>query len=78
MTATKCECSDSGCKCCSGKCSHDVEQTLFRIDMDDQTGTPMCAGCADDAFESGLYRGAGEEQDELSTTWARWIPTTNR
>ena len=24
--------------------------------MEDETGTPMCDGCADDAMESGLFR----------------------
>ena len=50
----KCECSDPGCPCC-GDCQDDADCVLYRIDMEDETGTPMCDRCADDAYESGLY-----------------------
>lgn len=32
-------------------------RTLYRVDMDDKTGSRMCAHCAADAFESGLFKG---------------------
>ena len=51
----RCECSDPGCKCCHGHCRKPAEQTLCRVDMEDETGTLMCEGCADDAFDSGLF-----------------------
>ena len=38
-------------------------QTLYRVDMEDATGTLFCAACADDAFECGLYD-AQEDADE--------------
>lgn len=54
----KCECSDPGCPVCKGECKNTATQCLVRVDMEDQTGTLMCDGCADDAFESGLFRGS--------------------
>lgn len=55
----KCECRDLECQSpahgdCS-PCGVDAYTVLFRIDMEDESGTPMCEGCADDAFESGLF-----------------------
>jgi len=29
--------------------------TVYRSDMEDRTGTPMCNGCANDALESGVF-----------------------
>lgn len=65
-----CECADPGCPaaghviepcdlrgvtqriaCCNGKTS----RLLFRVDMQDLTGTLFCEGCAEDALESGLF-----------------------
>lgn len=51
----RCECSDPGCGSCSGKCKERATERLRRVDM---AGTPECAfceGCADDAFESGVF-----------------------
>jgi len=28
---------------------------LFRVDMEDETGTAMCEECADDALDSGVF-----------------------
>jgi hypothetical protein len=52
-----CECSDPGCPEHKGKehCNRAARTNLRRSDMDDETGTLMCAGCADDAMESGLF-----------------------
>ena len=52
---TLCQCSDPGCPECKGHCDHRAKSVLLRIDMEDRTGTPMCAKCADDALESGLF-----------------------
>ena len=30
--------------------------TVFRVDMDDRTGTAFCWPCAEDAMQSGLFR----------------------
>lgn len=52
-----CECSDAGCKAHVGKAC-DVRartRTLYRVDMEDRTGTRFCSACADDAMESGLF-----------------------
>jgi hypothetical protein len=53
-----CECSDPGCPMHLGAetCENTAISTLFRVDMQDETGTVMCEGCACDAFESGLFR----------------------
>lgn len=53
-----CECADPGCPVHKGvsKCSHVGRcKTLYRVDMEDQTGTKMCSACAEDAFDSGLF-----------------------
>jgi hypothetical protein len=54
----QCECSDPGCPEHKGqsKCAFiGRTQTVYRIDMEDRTGTRMCSKCADDAYESGLF-----------------------
>jgi hypothetical protein len=51
-----CECSDPGCPVCSGDCSNVGTALVFRIDMEDETGTVVCDGCSDDCLESGLFR----------------------
>jgi len=54
----KCECSDAGCPAHKGKSecpSIGRTQTVYRIDMEDRTGSRMCPKCASDAMESGLF-----------------------
>ena len=54
----KCECMDRGClEHRGGICHEDAAEdcTVFRVDMEDQDGTAMCAGCAGDALESGVF-----------------------
>lgn len=51
----RCECADPGCPVCHGHCDQDSATTLYRVDMEDVTGTPMCAGCAEDAMKSGVF-----------------------
>jgi len=53
----KCECSDPGCPAHNGvsSCEAMAKITLYRVDMEDRTGTAMCDDCADDAFASGVF-----------------------
>lgn len=50
-----CECTDKGCPC-DGDCRELATETIFRIDMEDDTGTRMCGTCADGAHLTGLFR----------------------
>lgn len=50
-----CECGDPGCPICHGKCRKPARTTVYRSDMEDETGTPMCEGCAADCMDSGLF-----------------------
>lgn len=60
----RCECLSARCQCCdpgcpvhqgSGRCTAPATTVLFRVDMEDVTGTPMCDECAADGLESGLF-----------------------
>lgn len=57
-----CMCTDPGCPC-EGTCCNDATQTIHRVDMDDESGTPMCNTCADDAMETGLFVESSELKD---------------
>ena len=63
-----CKCSEGMCPCCFGSCWSVATVTVYRVDMEDATGTPMCEGCADDAMDSGLFTteppSAQQEDDE--------------
>lgn len=59
-----CECSDNHCPACFGQCKEPATTTLYRIDMQDLTGTRFCEACADDAFESGLFTSKQEEEED--------------
>jgi hypothetical protein len=52
-----CECCDSHCSAHKGKnwCDQNANTVLYRVDTQDETGTAMCAGCAQDAMDSGLF-----------------------
>lgn len=51
-----CECSDLCCPAHKGKCCKALVKTvLWRIDMEDVTGTAFCEACAEDASEHGLF-----------------------
>lgn len=59
-----CGCFDKGCKANHGhaclamidpRAGDGSGETLFRIDMDDKSGTLFCRACADDALESGVF-----------------------
>lgn len=50
-----CVCSDKGCSACEGLCEDRATFTLYRIDMDDRSGSRFCEGCASDAMDSGVF-----------------------
>lgn len=50
-----CDCADPGCPSCYGWCQREPVLTVYRVDMDDCTGTVMCCDCARDALDSGVY-----------------------
>lgn len=58
-----CECGDHGCPVHQGtsRCTESACAVAYRIDMEDETGTPMCAECAADAADSGVFRIEGGE-----------------
>jgi len=62
-----CECSDPGCPAEHGSEEHGVVSRdvsiLYRIDMEDNTGTAMCDECAEDAFASGLFTTREDEEE---------------
>lgn len=50
-----CECADPGCPYCEGHCKNNGNFILYRIDMEDTSGTCFCEDCAEDAMESGVF-----------------------
>ena len=50
-----CQCADPLCPVCTGKCHNRATETLYRVDMEDETGTAFCYACASDAYDSGLF-----------------------
>ena len=60
-----CQCSDGGCPVHKGRnCKRVAETTVFRVDMEDVDGTPMCDGCASDALDSGVFTTKDESEDD--------------
>ena len=55
--ANTCECADPQCPAHKGtsKCANKANTVLYRVDMEDASGTLMCDDCADDATQSGLF-----------------------
>lgn len=55
-----CECTDPGCPKHPGKssCPNYAKGIVYRVDMEDETGTWMCKRCKEDALESGVFRTA--------------------
>jgi hypothetical protein len=61
----QCECTDIGCMHDfdgDGDCLNSATERFFRVDMED-VEVWFCALCAEDAFESGLFRGEGSETE---------------
>ena len=65
-----CECADAGCAgdhgSSIGPCGKVAITTLYRVDMEDATGTDMCVECSDDALDSGVFTDVapGEEEED--------------
>jgi len=57
VSGAACECSDSGCKAHLGatSCAQPIAETLYRSDMEDNTGVAFCAECASDAMDAGVF-----------------------
>lgn len=53
----RCGCADPGCPVHPGSssCTRGGTRVVRRIDMEDRTGTRMCAACAEDALASGVF-----------------------
>lgn len=60
VSGDQCECADRGCPVHKGNsvCKQSASTVVYRVDMEDRTGTRMCDGCASDALESGCFRTA--------------------
>jgi hypothetical protein len=54
---TDCNCSDRWCHAHRGTsaCAGRGNTILYRVDMNDLTGTVFCDDCASDALDSGLF-----------------------
>jgi len=53
-----CKCADPGCgQCCGGRKPHSPGRPtrVYRVDMDDTTGSLFCSGCAQDALDCGMF-----------------------
>lgn len=62
-----CECHDAGCVHHEGssECLDGASGILYRIDMLDVDGTPMCEDCTLDALNSGLFETHEEHADVI-------------
>jgi hypothetical protein len=64
MSSSKhnCECTDPGCPVHKGSYCANKSRTItvYRVDMEDKTGTRMCRECANDALDSGVFRSERE------------------
>jgi len=57
IVSSPCGCADRLCPAHRGAdCRLAATTTLYRIDMDDATGTSFCDGCAQDAIEAGVFQ----------------------
>jgi hypothetical protein len=71
----QCACVDIGCPVHKNRagCYNDADTILYRVDMEDATGTAFCERCADDAMDSGLFtnikwsRPSTDDEDEHSS-----------
>ncbi len=58
-----CQCVDRGCPHCKGGCPDKATVIVYRSDMDDANGTPMCDDCANDAIDSGVFTDATDDYE---------------
>lgn len=61
---TICECTDPSCPECAGNCDHKATEILYRLDMDDESGTAFCDQCSADAMHSGVFTDQSQEEEE--------------
>ena len=56
MHKALCDCSDPGCPIHNeDDCPNLATTVLYRVDMEDTSGTNMCQGCMEDAMDSGVF-----------------------
>jgi hypothetical protein len=66
----RCECSDPGCEhpCEPGRhtnqCTSKATCTLWRVDMEDVSGTRFCDDCASDAMDAGIFTDEPDEDED--------------
>lgn len=62
MRRYRCECDDVNCPC-KGTCLEWADTRLHRVDLDepDLRGVRLCHGCADHAYEPGVFETFGED-----------------
>ena len=62
----KCECADPGCSHHEGisECKDTANTIIYRVDMEDSSGTLMCDDCANDETQSGLFVEADDPELE--------------
>jgi hypothetical protein len=68
-----CEDGDAGCVHCAGRCTRDAVCVLFRVDMEDRTGTAFCETCSEDALASGLFRCPTYQEYRSTPKWEDWL-----
>jgi hypothetical protein len=51
----RCDCSDTGCPACHGKCRSPGEVTIYPVDSDDPTGRWVCWRCAEAGQSAGVF-----------------------
>ena len=58
MPKNYCECADLKCPVHKGEshCDKRSSERLYRVDMQDLSGTRFCKECKEDAYESGLFK----------------------
>ena len=72
----RCQCFDPGCKMGhDGQCKERGSVTLYRVDMDDNSGTLFCDGCGEDASASGLFTWAEDDADDDGDELASLLPS---
>ena len=68
-TAIPCGCVDPACPVHTNEaCPMPATGILYRVDMDDTTGTNMCDDCAEDALDSGVFT-TGLPASSVDSCW---------
>lgn len=61
---SRCECHDPHCHDSQDQCTNVASMILYRVDMEDVTGTAFCDSCGEDAMESGLFTDETDNDSE--------------